>query len=238
MISFVVPAYNEERLLGRTLVAIHAAARALAHPYELIVVDDDSTDSTAAIARANGARVVRVQFRHIARTRNAGAWAATGSTLIFVDADTIVPAAAVRATIEALGQGAAGGGATIGLDGRVPPWAWLLLPVVRGVFRVGHLAAGCYVFCSRAAFDAIGGFDERLYAAEEIAFSRALRQHGPVIILREWVTTSGRKLRSHSGWDLLRLCAGLIRTGTGVIRSRERLSIWYGDRRDDPEPRA
>ena len=49
MISFVVPAYNEERLLGRTLVAIHAAARALAHPYELIVVDDDSTDSTAAI---------------------------------------------------------------------------------------------------------------------------------------------------------------------------------------------
>ena len=120
MISFVVPAYNEERLLGRTLAAIHAAARALALPYELIVVDDDSTDSTAAIARANGARVVRVQFRHIARTRNAGAWAATGSTLIFVDADTIVHAAAV-ATIEALGQGAAGGGATVGLDGRAVP---------------------------------------------------------------------------------------------------------------------
>ena len=115
MISFVVPAYNEERLLGRTLVAIHAAARALAHPYELIVVDDDSTDSTAAIARANGARVVRVQFRHIARTRNAGAWAATDSTLIFVDADTIVPAAAVQATMEALGRGAAGG---------APPSVW------------------------------------------------------------------------------------------------------------------
>jgi len=235
MISFVVPAYNEERLLGRTLVAIHAAARGLAPLYELIVVDDASTDGTAAIAHANGARVVRVQFRHIARTRNAGARAATGSTLIFVDADTIVSAATVRATIEALRQGAVGGGATVGFDGRLPLWAWLLLPLFRGVLRVGRVAAGCYVFCSRAAFDAIGGFDERLYAAEEIAFSRTLRQQGSVVILRESVTTSGRKLRAHSGWEVLRLCAGLARRGTASIRSRERLSLWYGDRRDDPD---
>src|ERR1700733_7156958 len=46
LISFVVPAYNEERLLGRTLEALHAAARAVAEPYELIVVDDGSTDGT------------------------------------------------------------------------------------------------------------------------------------------------------------------------------------------------
>jgi glycosyltransferase involved in cell wall biosynthesis len=109
MISFVVPAYNEERLVGRTLEALHDAARAVAEPYELIVVDDGSVDETAAIADANGARVVRVQFRHIARTRNAGAHAAVGDPLIFVDADTIVPAATVRATIEALRQGAVGG---------------------------------------------------------------------------------------------------------------------------------
>jgi glycosyltransferase involved in cell wall biosynthesis len=233
MISFVVPAYNEERLVGRTLEALHDAARAVAEPYELIVVDDGSVDETAAIADANGARVVRVQFRHIARTRNAGAHAAVGDPLIFVDADTIVPAATVRATIEALRQGAVGGGATVHVDGRLPFWAWLLLPVVRGILRAGRLAAGCYVFCSREAFDAVGGFDEQLYAAEEIAFSRTLRRKGRVVILRESVTTSGRKLRAHSGWEVLRLTAALMRQGTALVRSRDRLSIWYGDRHDD-----
>jgi GT2 family glycosyltransferase len=233
LISFVVPAYNEERLLGRTLEVLHAAARAVAEPYELIVVDDGSSDGTAAIADANGAHVVRVQFRQIARTRNAGARAALGSTLIFVDADTIVPVATLRATIDALSHGAVGGGAAVYLDGRLPLWAWLLLPVFRGMLRAARLAAGCYVFCSRAAFDAVGGFDEQLYAAEEIVFSRALRQIGPVVILREPVMTSGRKLRAHSGWEVLRLTAALIRQGTALVRSRDRLSIWYGDRHDD-----
>ena len=236
-VTLIIPAYNEERLLGRTIASIHAAARDLAQPYEVIVVDDRSTDGTAAIARAFGARVVPVEFRQIARTRNAGAKAATGQTLIFVDADTIVPATTVRAALEALERGAAGGGATILIDGHVPLWARLLLPVFFHLLRVGRLAAGCYVFCSRTAFDAVGGFDERLYAAEELAFSRALKRSGPVVILRETVTTSGRKLRTHSGWEVVRLFAGVARRGTAFLRARERLSLWYGDRRDDPDLR-
>jgi len=91
MISFIVPAYNEERLLGHTLASIHAAAHVLSRPYEIVVVDDASTDSTVAIARQGGARVVSVRLRQIAGTRNAGARAARGSILIFVDADTLVP---------------------------------------------------------------------------------------------------------------------------------------------------
>ena len=71
MISFVVPAYNEERLIGATLDAIHAAAREIAQPYELIVANDASTDDTPAIARAHGARVVDCDHRQIARVRNA-----------------------------------------------------------------------------------------------------------------------------------------------------------------------
>jgi len=80
VISFVVPAYNEERLLGRTLAALHAAGRELARTYELVVVDDASTDQTAAIADAAGARVVRGAWRQIARVRNAGARASTGAS--------------------------------------------------------------------------------------------------------------------------------------------------------------
>lgn len=233
MISFVVPAYNEERLLGRTLEAIHSSARVLGQPFEVIVVDDGSTDGTATIARGSGARVVPVEFRQIARTRNAGARASTGEALIFVDADTVVLPATVRASLEALQRGAAGGGASVLFEGKLPLWATLMIPILGGAMSAARLAAGCYIFCSRDAFETAGGFDETLFAAEEIAFSRALARHGRVVILRETVTTSGRKLRSHSGWETLLLLAGLLRHGTGVVRSRERLSMWYGERRDD-----
>src|SRR5262249_51904043 len=73
MLSFIVPAYNEQLLIGRTLGALHAAAGALREPYEVIVADDASTDETAAIAHAHGAQVVSVNHRQIAATRNAGA---------------------------------------------------------------------------------------------------------------------------------------------------------------------
>ena len=201
MISFVVPAYNEERLIGRTLAAIHNAARATAEPYEIIVVDDGSSDRTSNLARENGARVVAVHHRQIAATRNAGARAAAGDILMFVDADTIVSAATVRAALAALAAGAVAGGASLRLDGRVPWHGRVLLALVRAGMRLGRLAAGCFVFSTRAAFEAAGGFDETLFATEEIALSRALARQGRVVILRETVLSSGRKLRTHSGWE-------------------------------------
>ena len=60
MISFIVPAHNEERLLGRTLVAIHDAAAGIGQPSEVIVVDDASEDLTSAVAAQHGARIERV----------------------------------------------------------------------------------------------------------------------------------------------------------------------------------
>src|SRR5882724_9205202 len=95
MISFIVPAHNEQACLGRTLDAIHKAARAVGQPYEIIVVDDASTDATAEIAAQNNARVVSVNHRQIAATRNAGARIAHGDQLLFVDADTTIHSRAV-----------------------------------------------------------------------------------------------------------------------------------------------
>jgi cellulose synthase/poly-beta-1,6-N-acetylglucosamine synthase-like glycosyltransferase len=235
MISFIVPAHNEEQLIGRTLDAIQAAAEALAEPFELIVVDDDSADGTAAVAAARGALVVPVQARQIARVRNLGAAAAHGERLIFVDADTVVPVATLRAALKALAAGAVGGGATVTFDGRVPIWGALMLPLVRGLLRLANVPAGCFVFCTRTAFDRTGGFNERLFAAEEIAFGRSLRRHGRLVVLREPVITSGRKLRTHTIGEGLRLFAAVLRRGPSSIRSRERLALWYGDRRDDPD---
>ncbi len=82
---------------------------------------------------------------------------------------------------------------------------------------------------------ATGGFDESLFGAEEVAFSRALRRVGPVVILPGPVTTSGRKLRAHSGWEVARLAAAALRHGRAVVGSRHHLGMWYEARRDDPD---
>ena len=232
-ISFIVPAHNEAQLLGQTLTALHAAAHAADVSYEIVVADDSSTDRTSAIASAHGATVVRVAHRQIALTRNAGASVARGTLLVFVDADTIVPAETLRATLTVWRAGAIGGGASVHLDGRLPWSARLALHPFRFGMRVARLAAGCYVFCTRQAFDAVGGFDARLFAGEELAFSRSLWTQGRFIVLRERVVSSGRKLRTHSAREVLTLFLSSVTRGPAVVRSRKHLDLWYGDRRDD-----
>ena len=235
MLSFIIPAYNEELLLPRTIEAIEAAARASGEPFEIIVVDDASTDRTAAIAAEHGARVVSVNHRQISRTRNAGARTAAGDFLFFVDADTLVTPAVVVGALAALRGGAVGGGCTVRFDGKLPLYGRLLLGVLLPVYRLLGIAAGCSLFCTREAFEKVGGFDERLLAAEELAFSRALRRIGRVVILRESVTTSGRKLRTWSGLEVLGLFARVALRGRRAVESRQGLDIWYGERRQDPE---
>ena len=235
MISFVVPAYNEELLLGATLRGLHAAAQTLGESYEIIVVDDASTDRTVAVAEEHGARVVQVACRQIAGARNAGGRAAQGDFLIFVDADTRVNPPVVRAAIEAMRNGAVGGGCNFEFDGRVPLWARLLIFPSRWLYWVARLASGAFLFCTRQAFDAAGGFNAELYAAEEAAMSRALRRQGRFVVLRESVVTSGRKLRAYSAGEILGLLSRLALTGGQGVRKREGLDIWYGARREDPE---
>ena len=234
MLSFIVPAYNEERLLGSSLAAIHRAAAATGEPYEVIVADDGSTDRTAAVAQAGNARVIRVVHRQIAATRNSGAKAAAGDVFIFVDADTAVNAEVVRAAMGAIRDGAVGGGAAIRFDEPIPAYVRLLLPMLTLSFRISRTAAGCFVFCTREAFFAVGGFDENYFGAEEVIISRALRRRGRFVILRTPVLTSGRKLRAHSARELMALMFRLARRGTKAVREREGLELWYGERREDP----
>lgn len=235
MLSFIVPAHNEELLLGATLDAIRNAAELLGEPYELIVVDDASTDQTAFVARNCGARVISVANRQISATRNSGAHAAKGELLVFVDADTRVDGEVVRAAVQAVRDGAVGGGAAIKFDGSVPLYAHLLLPILIRTFRAKRLAAGCFVFCTKSAFLAVGGFDEAYYGAEEIVFSRALRRQGRFVVLRLAVTTSGRKFRTYSAWEILTMMFRVARQGRKGVQRRQGLELWYGERRADPQ---
>ena len=233
MISFIVPAHNEEQFIAETLRAIRAAASRLPEAYELIVVDDASTDRTAQIATAAGARVQPVEHRQISRTRNAGARVASGDRFIFVDADTTISESVVRATLHALDGGAVGGGSAMRMEGRLPLYLHGVFAITAFVMRRNRWAAGCYVFCTRAAFEAAGGFDETLFASEEIALSKSLQRLGRVVILDETVVTSGRKARSHSGWHLLWLLAVFAVRGDAMLRTRKHLGLWYGPRRKD-----
>jgi glycosyltransferase involved in cell wall biosynthesis len=233
MISFIVPAHNEERLLGRTLAAIHDAAAGIGQPYEVIVVDDASEDLTSAVAAQHGARIERVEYRQISRTRNAGARIASGDPLIFVDADTVISSRVLHGTLEAIQRGAVGGGARLTVDGWIPLYGRMLLTITGVVMRTADLIAGCYFFSTRAAFDAVGGFDESVYAAEELVLSRRLARIGWIAILDAPVVTSGRKLREHSGWEVVRLLGALVRRGPAVVRTRDDLALWYGKRRND-----
>jgi glycosyltransferase involved in cell wall biosynthesis len=231
-LSFIVPAYNEERGLGATLDAIRQAAAGV--PFEVIVVDDASTDQTSAVAASRGATIIRVAYRQIAATRNAGARAATGDLLFFVDADTTVSAAILRSAIAAVRDGAVGGGAPVAFDGPVPLYVRLLLRLLIVSFRMSRLAAGCFVFCTRKAFLTVGGFNEAYYCAEEVVLSRALGRLGRFVVLHESVTTSARKFRSFSTRELLTSMFRIAIQGPKGMQRREGLELWYGERRNDP----
>ena len=235
VISFIVPAYNEEQLLGPTLEAIHSAARAVGKPYELIVVDDGSTDQTALVARHHHAVVVPVQHRKISATRNSGANAATGELFFFIDADTLVNTQVLRAALDALQGGAIGGGAALKFDGAIPWYARLTLPFIVLFFRLTGIATGCFLFCTSSAFLAVGGFDEAYFGAEEIVLSKALQRHGRFKVLRLSVITSGRKLRTFSNKELMTLLMRIARQGRDGVKQRQGMELWYGERRADPE---
>ena len=237
MMSFIVPAHNEEVCLGRTLPAIHESARLAGRPYEILVVDDASTDGTAKVAAKHGAIVVPVRHRQIAATRNSGGRAARGERLFFVDADTLINVGVVTSALRAMEKGAVGGGAPawIAASEVVPLYMRLLALFAVIVPKLIGFTGGAFMFCTREAFHASGGFDERLFWAEEGSFAIALKRRGRFVVLWGRVLTSGRRARKVSGLHML---AGGIRLAFSPIKVfTQRASVekvWYdSDRSDD-----
>lgn len=233
MISFIVPAHNEEAWVGRCISAIHGGAEFVGEPYEIVVVDDASNDTTASIARQQGAQVVRVEHQQIAATRNAGARQARGDILFFVDADTLANGPAIQSALRSLRAGAVGGGCWPRFEGWLPWWWRLYMLMVEPMARrLNYLGSGACVFCTRKAFQQTGGFDESYYALEEIVFGHALKRQGRIVITKETVVTSGRKIRTHSFCSIWWLFTRMTLLGPRGFRSRKGLEYWYKTERD------
>lgn len=236
MISFVIPAHNEEALLGCTIRTIHQSAKSAGEPYEIIVANDDSTDATAEIASSLGAKVIDVKLRHIAAVRNAGSKHATGELLIFVDADTKVTPESVQQAIAAVKAGAIAGAARAAFDGPLPFSVKVASGMFfRGIYLLG-MATGCFFFVTRDAFARIGGFDERYYTAEDCQLAKDLRKHGRFVLLKATVLTSGRKMRAYTPWQLATTFGRIVFRGKRAMMDKKGLEFWYNAPREGERP--
>jgi len=235
MLSFIIPAYNEEAWIGRSISAIRDAMKSVGGAHEIIVAADSCTDNTVSIAQQHGARVIQVACHQISAARNAGAKEARGETLFFIDADTLVNASVIQSALRSLQEGAIGGGCIPQFQGKIPLWWRVVYPILVAGIRLLHLPGGSFLFCSRKAFDAIGGFSEAHYAAEDALFAMNLKRRGRLVVLPDRVTTSGRSLRAHSMWSILRVLTRLAFRGPNAFRDRRGLDLWYNPTRENPK---
>jgi len=230
--SIIIPAWNEAAHIEATVHSAYRAIEVQNHKGTVIVVDNNSSDDTASLAQSAGATVVFEPINQIARARNTGAKASNTDWLIFLDADTSLSPALLELTLTTLADdGVIGGGSTVTFDrelrglakATVAFWNWWSVKI--------SVAAGCYIFCSKEAFDSVGGFDERQYAAEELYFSKRLRKlakksNQQFKILTEIpILTSARKFQWYSTRQKFIQVLQLLVPGS--TRSKSKLAVWY-----------
>ena len=110
----------------------------------------------------------------------------------------------------------------------------LLCPLLGLVIRCLRLPGGACQFCTREAFEAIGGFSEAHHAAEDALFVRALKRYGRFVVLAEPVLTSGRTLRTQTFWKVTGVILRCAVRGPSGFLSRDGLDVWYRPRREGP----
>jgi glycosyltransferase involved in cell wall biosynthesis len=235
-LSIIVPAWNEEKHIARTIASLRAAIgqyeRDRGCTAEIIVVDNNSADRTGEIARAEGARVVFEPVNNIGKARNAGARAAAGKYIAFCDADNLVTENLLTLIHDHLENPKIAGGGT-----------WIEPAQRNAKINFFYFIWGIYVtfsrvgvgmmHCRKADFDSFGGFNEEIFAAEDVQLAYDLRKLGQprgqkfALIRKGWIITSTRKIDQTPLWEML---AKLIGFGFGLqrkIRDKKYCEHWY-----------
>ena len=218
-ISFVIPAYNEEGLIGACLASILADTKNLPYQYEIIVVNNASTDNTKKIAVSySHVQVVDEPKKGITKARQAGYNVATGDIIANVDADNILPSGWTKKVCEEFLYNKK----LVGLSGPLeyydlPSWIkfevkiFYMLGYISYIINnyvlktSGMLQGGNYII-RKSALDQIGGFDTSLnFYGEDTDIARRLQKVGFVkFTFRLPMYSSGRRLQKEgvvlAGW--------------------------------------
>ncbi len=215
MLSLIVPAYNEQDYLPPLLGSVKIASGCHNNKnncIEVIVADHCSTDGTAEVALSYGCRVVRVEKRVIAAVRNAGAAAAIGDILMFVDADSVIHRDTFNPVEKAMSEPGIIGGATgVKMERMSPGIAlsyWAMVPML----WISGIDTGV-VFCRKKDFIATDGYNEEVLFAEDVQFLMNLKQLGRsrdqklVKLHSTRAITSARKFDKRGDWHYFPILA-------------------------------
>lgn len=241
-LSIIIPAYNEEAELPVCLDYLRRAqdqlfSDARFEPWQLIVADNNSTDSTRSIAEQAAAQVVFEPINQIAKARNAGASVATGEWFLFIDADSRIHVDSLRDLFDAIHTGTVGAGGCLVRMDDAPMWGKCGIAVWNCLSRFRGWAAGSFVFCRADAYHAVGGFNEEYYAAEELHFSRELKGWCKTlglqfkILTRQPHASSARKFHMYSHREIFQLVRRVLFSYGKTVRDPKALDFFYDGRR-------
>jgi glycosyltransferase involved in cell wall biosynthesis len=239
-LSIIIPAYNEERFIEQCLQSVYTSLAANEKPNfssEIIVVDNNSADNTANLARNAGAKVVFEPINQIGRARNAGAAVATGDWLLFVDADSLLNPGMLNDILQMIHEDKnVGCGSTMRMP-HSPWWGTVILRLWTATSVLLRWASGALVVCRADAFRDVGGFNQELYAADEIDLSQHLKKWGKkrglkfTILTKHPLETSSRKLQLYSGWEIAGQFFQVLLSPRRALQDKKKLPMWYNGRR-------
>lgn len=239
-LSIVIPAFNEEQLILECLNSIRESVHAHRKPgftHEVIVVDNNSTDKTAELATQADAQVVFEPINQIGRARNAGAAVATGDWLLFVDADSLLNPGMIADILQMIESNKYVGCGSIMHMPDLPWWGNTVIQLWTVFSVTFRWASGALIVCRADAFREVGGFNQELFAADEIDLSQLLKKWGRkrrlkfTILTRHPLITSPRKIKLYTGREITGQIFSLMFSPHKTLQDKKKLPIWYDGRR-------
>lgn len=235
-ITVVIPAYNEERYIAKTLQALSNAKtryeKKTMNKIEVLVVNNNSSDKTALICSKYDVRLLQEKNQQIAACRNHGARVSKGEILIFLDADTIVPMNFFKIIEKNLStQKIIGGSAKLISDNNN-----MISKIMYALWNIFSLLLpfkGAVLYCYRDTFFEIGGFDESFYALEDVKFSIQLKKIGKkynkkfISNKSLSVITASRKFKNIEMKKIIKMIHQILLNPFSFYRKKEIVGCWF-----------
>jgi glycosyltransferase involved in cell wall biosynthesis len=198
-ITFIIPAFNEEKLISFAIRSIQEEMAGRPNDYEILVVDNASTDRTSEVALEHGAHVVQELKRGIVAARQAGYLHAKYDLLANIDADNVVPTGWLDRALAGLDA------ATVVVTGPLvyPEFSRIMQVLTRFFYflgRISHLILGTMVqggnfIVRKSALDTVGGYNtDVVFFGEDTDFAVRMATVGNVkLVPKMWVYSSARR---------------------------------------------